>query len=100
MTQILLVTLLGFTSAGAYLVGARHLGLSRRGLRAAAGKVIETLGTTVVFAGINLGLGLAIALGARTLTGTFVSTYLLADPAWLLLSLLQGLTFQWWRECR
>ena len=91
---------MGLTSAAAYLVGARRLGLSRRGLRAAAGKAIETLGTTVVFAAVNLGLGLTIALGTRPLTGNFVSTYLLADPAWLLPSLLQGLTFQLWLECR
>ena len=31
----------------------------------------------------------------RAVTGTFVSIYV---TAWLGLSLLQGLAFQWWRE--
>jgi hypothetical protein len=38
-------------------------------------------------------------LGIR-LAGGFASFYLLDDPTIPILSLLQGLVFQWWREGR
>jgi hypothetical protein len=42
-------------------------------------------------------LAATIILVLRSLSGTFVSIYVINDITWLGLSLLQGLTFWWWR---
>jgi hypothetical protein len=97
MTQLGLLAVLGLTSAVAYLVGARALGLSRAGLRVSAVRTLESIGTALIFVAVNLGVGLAATLTVRLVTGRFVSVYGLDDEVWLLLSLLQGLAFHWWR---
>lgn len=98
MEEIFLLALVGLTSLGAYVAGTKWLGLSARQLRAAASKMLEAVGTTLCFAIVNLAAAVIIILLARGLTGRFVSLYLVDDVAWLVLSVLQGLAFQWWRE--
>jgi hypothetical protein len=100
MEQFFVLVLVGVTSLGTFLFGARGLGLSGRGLRAAAGKTLECVGVTLVFFLANLGAGMAITLLGRLLTRGFVSLYLANDVTLLVLSLFQGLTFQRWREWR
>ena len=97
MTQLGLLAVLGLTSAVAYLVGTRALGLPRAGLRVATGRTLESIGTALIFVAVNLGVGLGATLTVRAVTGRFVSVYALDDEVWLLLSLLQGLAFHWWR---
>ena len=60
----------------------------------------ETIGMSVIFAVINLGIGVGLTLTVRAVTGRLVSPYTFFNAAWLSLSVLQGLTFQWWREGR
>jgi hypothetical protein len=98
MEQLFLPVLIALTSAGTYFVGARAAGLSVRRLRAAAGKTLECAGLTLVFLGVNVAVGTTAALAARSLLSTFVSLYPMADATLLGLSLLQAITFQWWRE--
>jgi hypothetical protein len=98
MEQPFFTVLVGLTSAGAYLVGAKGLGLSRSGLRQAVGRMLECVGVTLVFFVVNLATGVIAILAARVLTLDVVSLYLADDLTLLVLSLLQGLTFQWWRE--
>jgi len=98
MEQIFLLALVGLTSLGGYVVGVRRLGLSARQVRAAASKMLEGVGATLCFAIVNLAAAVSIILVVRGLTGRFVSLYLVDDVAWLVLSVLQGLAFQWWRE--
>lgn len=98
MEQFFVPVLVGLTSLGGFLLGARAFGLSGRGLRAAVGKTLECVGLTLVFFLTNLVAGMAVVLLGRLLTRGFASLYLANDVTLLVLSLLQGLTFQWWRE--
>jgi hypothetical protein len=97
MEQVFILILVGLTSVGAYVLGARVLNLSVRSLRKAVGKMLECFGISLVFLVINLTAGMSIILAARALTDGFVSLYVLADETLLVLSFLQGLTFlRWW----
>ena len=97
MTELVILLLVGFTSVGAYLVGSRSLHLPGQQLRLALGQVVEGLGAALVFLTVNLGVGLIAILAVRSLSGWFVSIYTLDDVTIGILSLLQGLAFQWWR---
>jgi hypothetical protein len=60
--------------------------------------VLESLGLGVLFLLANLAVGAALILGVRSLTGHFVSIYLISDMTLPILSLVQALVFQRWRE--
>jgi hypothetical protein len=98
VTSILILGMVSLSSTAAYVIGRSTLGLPRRSLGAAVHKMLECVGTTLVFFTVNLATVLALILVVRGSTGTFVSVYLAEDLSWLALSLLQGLTFQWWRD--
>ncbi len=98
MTAASILALVGLTSAGAYLFGLKGLCLSARDCKAAVGRMLECVGVSLVFFALNVAVALPIVLAVRRLTGTFVSVYFLGDLVWLLLSFLQGITFQEWRE--
>ena len=93
-----ILLLVGLTSAAAYWVGVKGLGLSGRGLRRAVGKVLECLGTMLVFLVCNIAVGMIIILAARVVTREFVSLYLINHEVLVILSLLQGLAFLCWRD--
>jgi len=90
--------LIGLTSAGACLAGARLLGVSRASLLPAGLRALEFVGISTAFFVVNVGLGLAIVLAVRGLTRGFLSAYVLGDSSLVLLSALQGLVFECWRE--
>jgi hypothetical protein len=96
-TSVFMLAMVGLTSIGSYLVGVKWLGFPGRALRPAVDKMLECIGATLVFAALNVVLAAAIILVLRSITGTFVSIYVINDVTWLGLSLLQGLTFSWWR---
>lgn len=98
MRQSFLPVLVALTSIGAYVVGVAGLGLSGQGLRAALGKLLECIGTALCFFIANVVVAVVIILLVRSVSGRFVSLYLVDDVMWLALSLFQGLAFQWWRE--
>ena len=98
MEQFFVLGLIGITSLGTLVLGVKALGYSGKGLRAAAGKMLECVGVTLVFFLVNLAAGMAVVLLGRHLTGRFISLYLASDVTLLVFSLLQGLTFVWWRE--
>jgi hypothetical protein len=98
MTQVFSLVIAGLTSVGMYVVGVRGLGLSGNGLRAALSKALECVGGILAFFIMNLVLGVVIILTARLVTRGFVSLYLASDPTLLVLSSLQGIAFQGWRE--
>jgi len=91
------IAVAGLTSIGAYYVGARVLRLSHVSLKAAIGKMLESVGMVLIFLAANLALAVMIVLLVRGLIGAFVSAYVTDDTVWLGLSLIQGLAFQWWR---
>ena len=93
-----ILLLVGLTSVGAYWVGAKGVGLSGRGLRRAVERVLECVGTMLVFLAGNLAVGMITILAARVVTREFVSLYLIDDEVLVILSLLQGLAFQCWRD--
>jgi len=94
-----LLSLAAFTSAVAYLWGRWRGELPPGGLGRAAARMLEGLGTGLIFLALNVGVGGAVVLAIR-LAGGFASFYLLDDPTIPILSLLQGLVFQWWRAGR
>lgn len=98
MKQVFMLALVAVTSLGAYLLGAKGLKLPGRAIRKAIGKMLECLGMMFVFLGINIAVGVIVILAARAVTGEFVSLYLASDGTLLVLSLIQGLAFQWWRD--
>jgi hypothetical protein len=99
MEALFLLSLIAATSAGA-LVLARRRGQAVTGgaLRAAAGRALECLGLTLLFFTANLALGALLTLLVRALTPLFVSLYLSADVSLLVLSALQALVYQRWRD--
>ena len=98
MEATFIAALAGLTSIGAYYFGARVLRLSSVSLAAAIGKMLESVGIVLIFLAVNLTVAVLIVLIARSVTGLFVSAYVMDDAVWLGLSLIQGLAFQWWRE--
>lgn len=98
MKQVFMLALVAVTSSGAYLLGAKGLKLPGSAIREAISKMLECLGMTFVFLGVNIAVGVIVILAARAVTGEFVSMYLASDGALLVLSLIQGLAFQWWRD--
>jgi hypothetical protein len=91
----LLLLMVAITSLAAGWIG--------RGRR--AGRLTDALRLTLALAGTatcfllgNLGIGLLILLGIRTLTPFFVSVYVLNDMSLVALSALQGAVFFCWRR--
>jgi hypothetical protein len=98
MEQLFIFILILVTSAAAYWAGSKGPGLSSGPLRTAIGRMLESIGFIVVFFAVNLAVAVVIILAIRTLTPWFVSIYLADDVVLLVLSLLQGIAFQWWRS--
>ena len=97
MDQIFVLLLAAFTSVAAYLGGVRRLGLSPLALRAAVLSALQFVGMGIVFLVVNLAVGLVAVFAIRSFTAGFLSVYLLNDPILILLSALQGITFECWR---
>jgi hypothetical protein len=100
LAPALLVLLVALTSAIAYVIGARVLGLAPGRLRWAGRQTLELAGLTVVFLVTNLTIGLAVILVGRALSGRFVSVYILSDVSLVGLSALQAVMFGCWRARR
>jgi len=97
---LLILTLVGLTSVGAYLVGLKALSLPRQQLFYSIRKTLEGLGMSLIFFMINLVVGITIILCVRSVTGFFLSVYKVADLSLLVLSCFQGLLFQRWRDSK
>lgn len=100
MIEAFILVLIGLTSVGAYLIGAKGLGLSRGAVSTAILKTLECGGVMFVFLIGNVAASVIVVLAVRIFTRKVVSLYMIGDEAFLVLSLLQGLAFQWWREIR
>jgi hypothetical protein len=98
MESVYILIVAGLTSVGAYILGITRLRLSRSRLWEALGKTCECVGLTLVFFLLNLAVGMLAILAMRSLSGRFVSLYIASDVLLLVLSLLQALAFQAWRE--
>jgi len=92
---VFIVVVVGLTSSAAVLLGRRA---PSRSLASAAGKALESAGLVAVFMLLNMGAGFCLAHAARRIPGGFVSLYVNDDVALLVLSALQALVAQWWRE--
>src|SRR4029453_12371029 len=98
MIGIFMLAVAGLTSAAAYLLGVRALGLAPARLGAALGKMLEAVGAGLIFLVADLLVAVVLVVALRGVTSTFVSVYVTDDTVWLGLALLQGLVFQGWRE--
>jgi len=93
-----LFIVVGVTSVAAYFIGVKWVGLSTSGLGAALGRLLECIGTGMVFTATNLAVAGGGILGIRIITGHFTSLYILDDVVWLVLSALQGFAWGLWRQ--
>src|SRR5262245_40332733 len=100
VTSVFILGLVAVTSLCGYLVGVRGLGLPAGALGRALVHAIEALGATLAFTLVNIVIGTAAVVAWRSLTPWFASAYIVGDDSLLVLSLLQGLTFSWWRIAR
>jgi ABC-type transport system involved in cytochrome bd biosynthesis fused ATPase/permease subunit len=98
MESVFILVVAGLTSAGVYVFGITRLGFSTSGLWLALGKACECVGLTLMFSVMNLAVAMVAILAMRSLSGRFVSLYIASDTTFLMLSWLQALTFQAWRE--
>jgi hypothetical protein len=89
-------TLVAVTSLGAWLVGTRRLGLPGAGLAPAGARMLEAIGLLLVFLALNLVVGTTVILAWRSVTGHFVSLYILNDATLGVFALVQALVFHWW----
>ena len=94
------LVLAALTSLVTYWLARRGFGWSRTGLRHAVAWTLEAVRLTLAFLVLDLAAGVVAIALLRTLTGRFVSLYLLDDTTWFGLALLQALVFQRWREAR
>jgi uncharacterized membrane protein len=97
MFSITLVLIVGLTSLGAYLVATRFTDLRRADLQGAVTETLECLGLVVIFFVANLSVGAALILSLRSLSGQFISVYIVDDVTLVILSILQGVVFHRWR---
>lgn len=98
MTGPFLLVLVALTSGAAYFVGTRRLELPGSGLRRAAGRMFEGIGISLLFFVSNVLIGMLAAFLGRLFFQRFISLYLTDDAVLPVLSLFQGLVFQWWRR--
>jgi hypothetical protein len=98
MEQAFILIVAGLTSVATYLLGVKGLRLSKRGLWPALGKALECIGLTLALFLLNVAVGMVAILATQLLIGRFISLYHASDTTLLVLSLLQALTFQAWRE--
>jgi hypothetical protein len=98
MAQAFILMLAGMTSLGAYFLGVKACKFPAHRLCQAIARTGECLGLMIMFSLLNLAVGMLMILGGRWLTGWFVSLYVASDVTLVLLSVLQALIFQAWRE--
>ena len=98
MESVFVLIVAGLTSAGACVLGITALGFSKSGLWLALGKACECVGLILLFSTLNLAMAMCAILAIRSLSGHFISLYVASDTTFLMLSLLQALIFQAWRE--
>ena len=98
MQGLFVLVLVGLTSMAAALFAVRRLAWPAAALASGARVALELLGAGLVCFVVNLGLGVGVILLVRALSPRPVSVYVLNDVALLVLSLLQGLVLQGWRQ--
>ena len=97
MPSLALVFIVVLTSAGAFAIALRGIGLRGAALPGAIRQALECLGLAVLLLLGNLALGLVLVLGLRAVTGRFVSVYILNDATLPIISLVQALLLHCWR---
>jgi len=88
----------GLTTVAAYLLGTHTLKLERSKLGSAGVEALELVGLAIVFLLANVAAGTCLILGARALSGRFLSVYWVNDSTLGLLSILQAVVFHCWRR--
>ncbi len=91
---IFIVTIL--TSCLIAWVGTAWVGLTWKTLRGAVIGLLESIGLTILFFGVNVILGVALILFARKVNLGFPYLYVMDDAALLVLSALQATLLAWW----
>ena len=86
------------TSVVAYFLATRTLRLEPRSLRSAITEALELLGLSIIFLIANLAAGISLILGARALSGRFLSVYWVNDSTLGLMSFFQAIVFHCWRR--
>lgn len=95
---MLILVVVALTSAAAWAATVRGLGPRMGGFLQPLLRTVEGVGFAVMFLALNLAIGFLIVRALWTVTGYFVSVYVLEDSALLMLSALQGFAFRWWLD--
>jgi len=97
MEEAAILVMVGLTSVAAWRIGVRRLGLESRGIRAAAGRLLECLGLAACFFAANVVVGVTGVLLTRALTGAFFSLYVVEDVTLVVFSVFPAMVFAWWQ---
>ena len=100
MDDLFVVFLVLVSSAAAVTFGAKRLAMPVPVLRVATVRMFEAVGLAVGFFALNVALGVTLVLIGRVITRDFVSLYAVTEETLFVLSLLQGLTFLFWRNAQ
>jgi hypothetical protein len=92
----LVVTLV--TSVAAICIGFIHFDLEARGLRIGLLRLLDCVWTVMVFFAANVLLSIGLVAAARMLGAGPVSSYAASDLMLVVVSAVQGIAFQLWRE--
>jgi hypothetical protein len=98
MDTAYLLVVASLTSLAGLAAGRLALGLGARPLWPALIRAVEVLGAALLFWAANVVLGAAVALAVRALGLGFISIYVNTDLTLAVLSLVQALVFEAWRE--
>jgi hypothetical protein len=95
---VFLLAVITITSLATCVLGVWRLRLARGYILAALGLMLEAVGTACLLLIANVAVALAVVVGTRVLTRSFVSLYPAFDPIFVALSLLQGFFFHAWQR--
>jgi hypothetical protein len=98
VVTVLILVVVALTSAAAWATTVRGVRPRMEGFLQALLRTVEGVGLAVMFLALNLFIGFLILRALWTVTGYFVSVYVLEDSALLMLSAFQGFAFRWWLD--
>lgn len=98
MSYVFLPLLAVLTSIGAYILAVRVWTWRSRALWPALRRALEVIGAASIFLAVNFAVGLLIVLVVRSMSGRFISAYVLNDTTLVVMSVLQGMVWSFWRD--
>ena len=100
LEELFVYLVAGLTSLLVFAFAIQRLRLNSTALREVLSEFVECVGAFLVFLVLNVGIGMVVTFGIRTLW-KFFPLYAVTDLTLILMSAAQGFIFQlWWRRSR